>query len=45
MDRLGRWDGSAVYFEYSRCTPECAVLIQEPNGGRILAAAYTQRRT
>jgi hypothetical protein len=45
MDRLGRWDGSAVYFEHPRCTPECAVLIQEPNGGRILAAAYTQRRT
>ena len=41
MYRLGRWDGSAVYFEYSRCNPACAVLIQEPSGGRILAAAYT----
>jgi hypothetical protein len=44
MDRVGRWDGSAVYYEYSRCSPECAVLIQEPNGGRIVAAAYTSLR-
>lgn len=44
MERVGRWDGSAVYYEYSRCSPECAVLIQEPNGGRIIAAAYTSLR-
>jgi hypothetical protein len=44
MDRAGRWDGGAVYFEQSRCSPECAVLIQEPNGGRIIAAAYTSLR-
>ncbi len=44
MERVGRWDGSAVYYEYSRCSPECAVIIQEPNGGRIIAAAYTSLR-
>jgi hypothetical protein len=44
MDRVGRWDGNAVYYEYSRCSPECAVLIQEPNGGRVIAAAYTSLR-
>jgi hypothetical protein len=44
MYRVGHWDGSAVYYEYSRCSPECAVIIQEPNGGRVLAAAYTSLR-
>ncbi len=44
MARVGRWDGAPVYFEYSRCSRECAVLIQEPNGGRIIAAAYTSLR-
>ena len=44
MGRVGRWDGGAVYYEYNRCSPECAVLIQEPNGGRIIAAAYTSLR-
>jgi hypothetical protein len=44
MDRVGRWDGSAVYFEHSRCTPECAVIIQEPNGGRVIAAASLSMR-
>jgi hypothetical protein len=41
MDRVGTWDGGAVYFERSRCSPECAVIVQEPNGGRIISAAYT----
>lgn len=40
-ERVGGWSGGAVYFERSRCSPECAVIIQEPNGGRIIAAAYT----
>jgi hypothetical protein len=44
MDRLGSWNGEAVWFEYFRCAPECAVLIQEPNGGRILAAASASLR-
>jgi hypothetical protein len=44
MDRLGQWSGGAVYFEHGRCTPECAVLIQEPNGGRVIAAASASMR-
>lgn len=44
IDRLGAWSGDALTYERSRCTPECALILQEPNGGRILAAAYTDRR-
>jgi hypothetical protein len=43
IDRIGGWNGEPVYYERSRCTPECAVIVQEPNGGRILAAAFTSR--
>lgn len=43
IDRVGVWEGNAVWYERARCSPECAVLVQEPNGGRILAAAYTSR--
>jgi hypothetical protein len=41
LERVGEWNGEPIWFERSRCTPECAVLIQEPNGGRILSAAFT----
>ena len=41
IERLGVWNGEAIYFEHGRCNPECAVLVQEPAGGRIIAAAYT----
>lgn len=43
IERAGTWSGAAVWLERPRCTPECAVLVQEPNGGPILAAAYTSR--
>lgn len=43
IERLGGWNGASAWYERSRCVPECAVLVQEPNGGRILAAAYTYR--
>ncbi len=43
MERIGRWNGGAVYYEHPRCSPECAVLIQEPGGGRIIAAASLRR--
>jgi hypothetical protein len=43
IERGGTWTGAAAWLERPRCTPECAVLVQEPNGGRILAAAYTSR--
>ena len=37
------WEGAGVWHERARCQPECAVIVQEPNGGRILAASYTHR--
>lgn len=43
IERVGTWDGRSVWHERPRCQPECAVIIQEPNGGRILAASYTHR--
>ena len=44
VDRLGAWNGGSVWFEHYRCRPECAVLIQEPYGGRIIAAASISTR-
>lgn len=44
VERLDTWNGRAVWFERARCTPQCAVIIQEPNGGAILGAVYTERR-
>ncbi len=44
IERLGAWEGAAVWYERPRCDPECAVIVQEPNGGRILAAAFTAVR-
>jgi len=41
IDRVGEWNGTPVWYERSRCTPECAVIVQEPDGGRIVAAAFT----
>jgi len=43
IERVGTWNGVGVWHERPRCQPECAVLVQEPNGGRILAAVYTHR--
>lgn len=43
IERAGTWTGEGVYYERSRCTPECAIIVQEPNGGRILSAAFTAR--
>jgi hypothetical protein len=44
IDRLAVWDGAAVWYERANCSPECAILVQTPQGGRILAAAYTSGR-
>lgn len=41
LSRAGAWSGPSEAFD-RRCTPECAVLVQAPNGGRILAAAITE---
>ncbi len=43
IERVGTWNGSGVWAERPRCQPECAILVQEPNGGRIIGAAYTSR--
>ena len=45
IERVGLWEGAAVWHERPRCDPECAVIVQEPNGGRILAAAFTAERS
>jgi hypothetical protein len=45
IERVGTWNGSGVWAERPRCQPECAIIVQEPNGGRILAAAFTYRPT
>lgn len=39
--QVGTWEGQPLTFERERCTPRCAVIVQEPNGGPIIAAAYT----
>lgn len=41
LERLDSWNGRSVWYERARCTPQCAVIVQAPNGGPILAAAFT----
>ena len=41
IERVGAWNGMAMYFDRQRCTPQCAALVQQPDGGRIIAAAFT----
>ena len=43
IQRLEGWNGRSAWYERQGCLPQCAVLVQEVNGGRILAAAYTSR--
>jgi len=42
--RLGVWKGEPIAFERNACRPACAVLLQEQEGGRILAAALGPNR-
>jgi len=44
IDNLGAWNGGPVWFDRTRCSPSCAVIVQEPYGGRVLAAAYLPER-
>lgn len=44
IDRMDGWSGAPATYERTRCTPECAVIVQRANGGAVLAAAYTGRR-
>lgn len=41
IERLGAWNGEASWYERAHCSPECAVLVQLPDGGEVLAAAAT----
>jgi len=43
VTRIGAWSGESTWFERPRCSPECAVIVQESRGGRILATAFTRR--
>lgn len=40
LDRLGGWNGQPAVFQRARCAPKCAVILQAPDGGPILAASY-----
>jgi hypothetical protein len=42
IERVDVWNGNAMWVERPHCTPECAVLVQRPGPGAILAAATTQ---
>jgi len=44
IENLGPWTGGAIWFERTRCAPACAVIVQEPYGGPIIAAAYLPER-
>ncbi|HVY02274.1 MAG TPA: DUF1223 domain-containing protein [Caulobacterales bacterium] len=35
--RLGAWTGAPVHYA-AECTPACAVIVQEEDGGRVIAA-------
>ncbi|MEJ0058888.1 MAG: DUF1223 domain-containing protein [Terricaulis sp.] len=43
VTRVGAWSGAALWFERSRCSPQCAVIVQAPRGGRVFAVAATRR--
>jgi hypothetical protein len=43
ISRAGRWDGAPLYFQRDHCSPQCAAIVQEQNGGRIIAAGFTAR--
>lgn len=39
LSKLGTWSGQPVAFDRSLCRPACAVIVQAPDGGPILAAS------
>ena len=43
VTRVGSWNGAAIWLERPHCSPQCAVLVQEGDGGRVIAAAMTRR--
>lgn len=40
VDRIGVWTGEPATFQRARCAPKCAVILQAPDGGPILAATF-----
>jgi len=44
LRRAGEWSGAPARFEQVYCPRDCAILIQAPRGGPILAAARTPIR-
>lgn len=42
IQHLDTWDGEAKWYERSHCSPNCAVLVQRPGMGPIIASAWTQ---
>jgi hypothetical protein len=44
IENLGPYNGGAVWFDRGRCSPACAVIVQEPYGGPIISAAYLEQR-
>ena len=40
---MGAWNGEPATVNMQHCVPQCAVLIQSADGGRVLAAAMTRR--
>lgn len=41
IERIDAWNGASAWYNRSRCTPQCAVLLQETSGGRVIAASFT----
>lgn len=37
------WSGAAAWYERPRCAPRCAVILQQRDGGPVLAAAFVER--
>jgi hypothetical protein len=44
LEKVGQWTGEPVTFNRVSCLWDCAVLVQAPRGGPILAAARTPPR-
>ncbi|MBY0564635.1 MAG: DUF1223 domain-containing protein [Hyphomonadaceae bacterium] len=40
IDRIGVWSGEPATLQRARCSPKCAAILQEPEGGPILAATF-----
>ncbi|MBL8549735.1 MAG: DUF1223 domain-containing protein [Hyphomonadaceae bacterium] len=41
LSRIGAWTGEPARYEHRYCRRQCAVIVQERNGGPVIAAART----